>query len=91
MPAEKIATCCYCGRKSLLTLEGSARHELACRACGAPLRDLKRLKAEHPVDRSRAGPPRHRGESTHPKARRRKGPGRRFLEEALDLVEDLFD
>ncbi len=42
----KIATCCYCGARAALRLD-RARHELACAACGAPLRELKALRAEH--------------------------------------------
>ena len=42
----KIATCCYCGARTALRLD-RARHELACAACGAPLREMKALRAEH--------------------------------------------
>lgn len=42
----KIATCCYCGARAALRLD-RARHELACAACGAPLREMKALKATH--------------------------------------------
>ncbi len=41
----KIATCCYCGSKTVLKLD-RGRHELACANCGAPLRDLKILQKE---------------------------------------------
>ncbi|WP_299927685.1 hypothetical protein [uncultured Pelagimonas sp.] len=41
----KIATCCYCGTRAALVLE-KARHELVCSSCGAPLHNLKRLKAD---------------------------------------------
>tara|TARA_R110002111_G_scaffold38351_1_gene73038 strand:- start:195 stop:533 length:339 start_codon:yes stop_codon:yes gene_type:complete len=41
----KIATCCYCGSKTVLKLD-RGRHELACANCGAPLRDLKMLQKE---------------------------------------------
>ena len=44
----KIATCCYCGTRAALVLTGRDRHELACSSCGAPLHDLKMLKAAHP-------------------------------------------
>lgn len=101
----KIATCCYCGTRAALVLRGRDRHELACRACGAPLHELKQLKrpasapdrtAGHPARRRsppRAGYaefPRH--EKPMPKyARRRKSRGRRLLSEVFDLIEDLFD
>ena len=42
----KIATCCYCGARAALRLD-RGRHELACAACGAPLREMKALRAEH--------------------------------------------
>ena len=45
MPEKKIATCTYCGTRAALVLD-AGRHELACSSCGAPLHDLKRLKAE---------------------------------------------
>jgi hypothetical protein len=50
MPATKIATCTYCGTRAALVLTGETRHELACQACGAPLHDLKKLRADaaHP-------------------------------------------
>ena len=33
----KIATCCYCGTRTALTLTARHGHELACGRCGAPL------------------------------------------------------
>ena len=45
MTAEKIVTCCYCGTRAALVLRGRDRHELTCSACGAPLHDLKMLRA----------------------------------------------
>ncbi len=49
----KIATCCYCGTRAALVLE-KARHELVCSSCGAPLHNLKRLRADS-VDQARGG------------------------------------
>ena len=38
MPHDrKIATCCYCGRRTVLELTARGGHELACGSCGAPL------------------------------------------------------
>ena len=100
MPGTKIATCCYCGTRAALVLRGRERHELSCAACGAPLHEMKMLRADHaglparpaPV---RAGPMAEpaRGLPADPrrKVKRRKGFGRRFLEEAFDLIEDIFD
>lgn len=45
MPGSKIATCCYCGTRAALVLDGTARHELRCGTCGAPLHDLKAIPA----------------------------------------------
>lgn len=42
---ENIATCCYCGARSVLCLSSGAQRELACPQCGAPVRNLKPLKA----------------------------------------------
>ncbi|WP_292286871.1 hypothetical protein [Marivita sp.] len=42
----KIATCCYCGTRKALVLQGKDRHELSCSACGAPLHDMKMLRSD---------------------------------------------
>ncbi|MCV6597432.1 MAG: hypothetical protein OIF40_10170 [Mangrovicoccus sp.] len=44
--SAKMATCCYCGRKTSLVLCGTTQHELACGACGAPLHVLKNIPLE---------------------------------------------
>ncbi|MDU8912869.1 hypothetical protein [Aestuariicoccus sp. MJ-SS9] len=44
--ATKIATCSYCGARAALVLKGQVRHELACASCGAPLHDMKMLRAD---------------------------------------------
>ncbi|WP_226624493.1 hypothetical protein [Alloyangia pacifica] len=51
---QTIATCCYCGSRTALALNGTQRHELACASCGAPLRQLKNLKSE--TGRGATGP-----------------------------------
>jgi len=100
----KIATCCYCGTRAALVLRGRISQELACASCGAPLHDLKMLPsskvADRPVSRN---PDRGRRSMVTPAAhferkapgpvrkKRRKGLGRRFLEEAFDVIEDIFD
>jgi hypothetical protein len=49
----KVATCCYCGMRAALVLRGDLRHELSCASCGAPLHEMKKLRADavqdHPV------------------------------------------
>ncbi|MBY6118386.1 hypothetical protein [Mameliella alba] len=57
MPTTKIATCCYCGTRAALRLEGERRHELACSGCGAPLHNLKSLRVDA-VDPEAHRPPR---------------------------------
>jgi len=43
---RKIATCSYCGVRTVLSLAGSGRHELAWANCGAPLHEMKALKTD---------------------------------------------
>jgi len=93
----KIATCCYCGSKTMLQLTARGGHELACGRCGAPLHEMKGLpvskKADRKVKRSRPAPGRHRDHDDRPrrKKKRRKPVWSRALEEAFDFVEDIFD
>ncbi|TCO71250.1 hypothetical protein [Rhodovulum euryhalinum] len=102
MPQDiKIATCCYCGSRAALAMRGTGRHELACASCGAPLRHMKRLRADHaaatparPPDPGRGARtgarPVRKGRPKHLK-KGRKSLWRAALEEAIDAVEDLFD
>jgi hypothetical protein len=100
---HKIATCNYCGTRAALVLDRS-RHELACSSCGAPLHDMKAMprpkpdrprakgrpmtlpRQDYDDDRGRAAPPPRKRAK-----KRRKGIGRRILEEIWDVVEDVFD
>jgi hypothetical protein len=76
------------------------RHELGCSACGAPLHDLKRLP-EHIPDRrervqsssQRERPKPQKGYPTYKSRpqKRRKGLFRHLMEEAFDVIEDIFD
>lgn len=99
MTTPKIATCCYCGTRAALVLRGTVRHELSCATCGAPLHDLKMLRTDRigppgPVKPSPVrGPQAARPERIRRKGsgKRRKGLGRKLLEEAWDLIEDVFD
>ena len=88
----KIATCCYCGARAALRLDRD-RHELACAACGAPLREMKALRAEHGPPAGQAPgivkPSKLRG--TRKPRRRKVKLGRKLLSEIVDLVEDIFD
>lgn len=104
MTATKIATCCYCGTRAALTLAGKTRHELACSACGAPLHELKALRADRKATPVRGGlfqpPPGHaegwpeppRPKKPKGKARKkRKSKSRRLIAKTFDLIEDIFD
>lgn len=94
MPDRKIATCCYCGSRTILSLRGRVQHQLACSACGAPLSAMKalRLDPEPPARPDRAAPrpaPRQRAEA--PPKKRRKPFARRAFDRIEDLVEEILD
>lgn len=103
MPAQKIATCCYCGTRAALVLKGDDRHELVCSSCGAPLHDLKMLRKAPEAAPARPAAPRRPApkpshpKQPHPKAvkskkrKKRKGLLRHFMEEAWDAIEDIID
>ena len=96
----KIATCCYCGTRTMLKLTAREGHELACGRCGAPLHEMKALKQQSPKPQKRApdrpAPYRDRDDDDRrpqkkAKKKRRKPLWSRALEEAFDFVEDIFD
>lgn len=70
VPHTKVATCCYCGTRAALVLTGQTRHELSCAACGAPLHDLKGLKAsatrDHPITKHPKPKKRPKGVTPNP-------------------------
>ncbi len=80
-------------------LNGRESHVLACRACGAPLRDLKMVPRERAATPRRTGKVDHRMQAPLPphkqmrakKGRRRKSMFRRVMEEAFDVIEDIID
>lgn len=94
--AEKIATCCYCGARSLLRLRGAVQHELSCGSCGAPIRQMKQMPAR-PMARpapkpSPAKPAPERRQRR--KNLRKKSPIRgvaRLIDDLWDEIEDIFD
>lgn len=100
MPSTKIATCCYCGTRAALSLQGKERHELACSKCGAPLHELKMLRSDtrgerelvrpSPIRSYKPSSKKHRGEKSK-KRKKQKSLAQRFLEEAWDAAEDVFD
>lgn len=100
----KIATCCYCGTRAALELRGDVRHELACTTCGAPLHNLKMLRTDATAaDNGARGKTRRQGrpamamrdrpsrKPSKTRYKKRKGLAQRFVEEAFDVIEDLFD
>ncbi len=99
-PNVKIATCCYCSARTVLKPTARDGHELACGSCGAPLHNMKWLKAPEPA--SKPAPtfakPVHKSWAKPAKPRKRSKPKKRrkslfskALEEAWDFAEDIFD
>jgi len=92
----KIATCCYCGLRAALVLDHS-RHELTCAGCGAPLHDLKHLPQTHPGKQELVRPSAVRPGTPPNKKRKKKRQKRRkrllhkIMEEAFDVIEEIFD
>ncbi|MFW5641845.1 MAG: hypothetical protein ACOCTP_01660 [Roseicyclus sp.] len=98
----KIATCCYCGSRQALRLTARDGHELACGSCGAPLHEMRWLKAgrdESAVKRSPRRPAPHgqgspetgadpRGGRDRPSRPKRRKRRKGFLRE---IVEEVFD
>lgn len=95
-PQIKIATCSYCGIRTVLKLEARGGHELSCGSCGAPLHEMKWLKSpiprepkSEPERRPTAAPHFH---SRKDKRRKKREPlWKRALEEVWDEIEDIFD
>lgn len=102
MAKAKIATCCYCGARSVVSMRPAKHDALACSACGAPLSRLKPIKAPPATperasavvtkERLRAAPEsdqRDRAKARRKKKRQRKSASPlRKLWKALD---DVFD
>lgn len=74
----------------MLVLSGKDRHELSCSGCGAPLRELKMLRADRAAGAAPV-PSRSPKSAKRKKTKRRKGLMTRVLDEAWDLVEDILD
>lgn len=94
-PQMKLATCCYCGARTMLKLTARDGHELACGSCGAPLHEMKWLKAPEPAaapKRSKPTPRPNAYRVEKPRKHKRRKPfWRKALEEVWDEVEDIFD
>ena len=88
-PNIKIATCCYCGSRTMLKPTARHGHELACGSCGAPLHQMKWLKSPQPRVKHAAPSAK---KSKAPRKRKQPKPlWRRALEEVWDEIEDIFD
>lgn len=94
----KIATCCHCGRRTLLQKTANGGHELACASCGAPIHVMKPLRprqAEAAASHAPVRQPAKVGGKTRTpkgkKSKRRRPFWRKVVSEIWDEVEDLFD
>lgn len=84
-----------------MTLREGDRRELACASCGAPLHNLKMLRKDNAVKRGASQPTFERVQRAKSKSpsqqRRRKKPRPRrsfakwVLNEAIDVLDDVFD
>nr|WP_170331621.1 hypothetical protein [Ruegeria arenilitoris] len=88
---SKIATCCYCGTRAALVLKGKQRHELSCSSCGAPLHDLKMVPKRKLVEKQTKRDMGKFAGSPKKKKKKNKGVFSRVLDEAWDVIEDIFD
>ena len=85
----KIATCCYCGRRTTLR---ERDHKLVCGSCGAPLTAMKPLRPEPArAAASHAPAAQPKKWTKRLKSRRRKSIWRKLAEEVWDEIEDIFD
>lgn len=96
--ATKIATCCYCASRTVLQLTARDGHELACGSCGAPLHEMKAVKAEGKKPKREEAQARHRPveasqsrKTKKKQKKKRKSFWNKAFEEAFDFVEDIFD
>ncbi|MEM9795630.1 MAG: hypothetical protein AAF919_04025 [Pseudomonadota bacterium] len=88
----KKATCCYCGRRTVLRNTANHGHELACRSCGAPLHVMKALRPERAEAAERHRPAPHPIPVKHKKRKKKKKSlFQRAVSELLDEIEDIFD
>lgn len=75
-----------------MVLKGTERHELSCSNCGAPLHDLKKLPKRKVVERKVSYSGNTGFNERKPrKKKRKKSLFSRALDEAWDVIEDIFD
>lgn len=97
----KIATCNYCGTRTMLKPTARDGHELACSSCGAPLHEMKWLKAPEPAAapkrkakkpaRPKRPEPYEKPRKSYKRKKRRKSLLSEVVEEIWDFAEDIFD
>lgn len=92
MHTQKIATCCYCGARTVLQLTARDGHELACASCGAPIHEMKPMKL---ASKGKYGSDKHKSEGYRggdkKKKKRKKSGFWKALEEVADVIEDIID
>ena len=89
--SAKIATCCYCGTRAALVLRGEGRHELACSSCGAPLHELKMLRADAAGRREPVRPTPVRHHAAPPPRKKGRSLSQRLMHKVWDVAEELID
>ncbi len=90
--AQKIATCCYCGTRAALTLQGAVQHELACSTCGAPLHELKQMPARpQPVERKQHYEVSRRPDKRKKTKKKYKKKSKSWGEKLFDGLEEIID
>ncbi len=96
----KIATCNYCSARTMLKPTARSGHELACGSCGAPLHEMKWLKAPEPATAPKRKPAKrarpsqptfYKPRKSYKQKKRRKSFFSEMIEEIWDFAEDIFD
>jgi len=87
----KIATCCYCGSRTMLTLAGRVQHQLACSSCGAPLSRMKAVRAAEAPQDPRPKKSRPLQQPARGLAPQRRRPRKRLFKRLIDGIEDLVE
>lgn len=92
MADVRVATCCYCSRRTTLRATANDGHGLACASCGAPLTRMKSLRPEAARAAASHAPARHAVPIKKKKTKKaRKGFFQKIAEEVWDEIEDIFD
>lgn len=99
--AVKLATCCYCGARTMLHAPDGPKRVLNCGACGAPLRQVKAVPVAAPSPKApmqvgRAKPPPRKRKRSRRRSERVGSPvwsrlGRKIVRAVEDLVDELDD